>query len=98
MRVSGTGGLWRRRRFETDRATLARRAGSLGREKVRSQCFGVWRTDAVRSALHGIDEVPVLSDERIALRRADGPALADIDHDLELRQLDRHAVTEQVQA
>src|SRR5919112_6681807 len=96
VRVSGTGGLWRRRRFEADRATLARRAGSLGREKVRFQCFGVWRADAVRSALNGIDEVPILADERIALCCANGPALADIDHDLELGQLDGHAVAEQV--
>src|SRR3954451_4552929 len=96
--MSDTGSLWRRRWFDADRAALARRAGGLGREAVRPQRLGVWHTDAVRSALHSIDKVPILADERIAVRRADGPALANIDHDLELGQLDRHAVAEQVQA
>src|SRR3954452_20446100 len=98
VRMSDTSSLCRCRQFEADRTALTRRAGGLGRETMRPQRLGVGRTDAVRSAPHGIDEVPILANEWIALRRADGPALANIDHDLEFRQLDRHAVAEQVQA
>ena len=82
--MSDTSNLWRDWLIEVNRAALARRAGSFGREPVRLQCFGVWGTDAVRSAPHSINEVPILANERITLSCANWPTLADIDHDLEL--------------
>jgi hypothetical protein len=65
---------------------------------VRAQRLLVGRPDPVRLALDGVHEIAVLAHERVALRLPDGPALAGVDHQLELGELDREPVAEEVQA
>src|SRR3954454_10625132 len=82
---------------EPKRTALAGRMGCAARETVRSYGLGIWCADTVRFTLHGVDEVAILTHERIALRLPNGPTLAHIDHQLELRHLHCHAITEHVQ-